>query len=60
MAVIKSIIFNSTNLVNPSKPVEPQLKQLQSSTFFERPGINMPKPFEPLSKQQRPGLYFKN
>ena len=52
---IESALFgiNSTNLVNPQKPVVPQLKQLPGVSYFERLQTFMPEPLV-VEKYQRP------
>ncbi len=52
---IESMLFgiNSTNLVTPRKPIQPQLKQIPTSTFFERLQVHMPKPLV-IESNQRP------
>lgn len=45
--------INATNLVNPHEPVKPQLKHVQSVSFFERTPTIMPEEFS-LLKDQRP------
>ena len=52
---IESALFgiNSTNLVNPQKPVVPQLKQLPNVSYFERLQTFMPEPLV-VEKYQRP------
>lgn len=52
---IESSLFgiNSTNLVNPQKPVVPDLKRIPSSLFFDRLPVHMPKPLV-VEKDQRP------
>jgi len=52
---IESALFgiNSTNLVNPQKPVIPQLKQLPGVSYFERLQTFMPEPLV-VEKYQRP------
>jgi hypothetical protein len=52
---IESALFgiNSTNLVNPQKPVVPQLKQLPCVSYFERLQTFMPEPLV-VEKYQRP------
>ena len=52
---IESALFgiNSTNLVNPQKPVVPQLKQLPGLSYFERLQTFMPEPLV-VEKYQRP------
>lgn len=44
--------INSTNLVNPSQKVVPQLKSLPFVNFFERPQVIMPDPLI-IQKEQR-------
>jgi hypothetical protein len=52
---IESSLFgiNSTNLVQPQKPVKPQLKRIPTSVFFERLPVHMPKPLV-VEINQRP------
>jgi len=52
---VESALFgiNSTNLVNPQKPVNPQLKKIPEISFFERLPICMPKPLV-IEHNQRP------
>jgi len=52
---IESALFgiNSTNLVNPQKPVVPELKQLSNVSYFERLQTFMPEPLV-VEKYQRP------
>lgn len=52
---IESSLFgiNSTNLVNPSKPVVPQLNNLPTAHFFDRLPVYMPEPLI-IEKNQRP------
>ena len=52
---IESLLFgiNSTNLVNPQKPIKPQLKQIPTSEFFDRLPVHMPKPLV-VENNQRP------
>ena len=52
---IESALFgiNSTNLVNPQKPVRPQLKKVPTSIFFDRLPVHMPKPLV-IENNQRP------
>ena len=52
---IESLLFgiNSTNLVEPKKPIKPQLKTLPTNKFFERNPIIMPKSLV-IEKNQRP------
>ncbi len=45
--------INSTNLVNPQKPIKPQLKQIPTSEFFDRLKVHMPKPLV-IENNQRP------
>ena len=54
---IESRLFgiNSTNLVNPQKPMQPTLYQLPTTTFFERPYQIYPK-FHYSKDNQRPQL----
>ena len=52
---IESALFgiNSTNLVNPQQPVEPNLKTIPEISFFERTQVIMPKPLI-MQNRQRP------
>jgi len=52
---IETMLFgiNSTNLVNPQKPIKPELKRLPTSVFFDRLPVHMPKPLV-IEKDQRP------
>ena len=52
---IESSLFgiNSTNLVNPRKPVKPDLKKIPTSEFFDRLPVLMPKPLV-IENNQRP------
>lgn len=52
---IESMLFgiNSTNLVNPSKPITPQLRKIPTSNFFNRLPVLMPKPLV-IENNQRP------
>jgi hypothetical protein len=52
---IESSLFgiNSTNLVSPQAPVQPQLKTIPSIAFFERLPVIMPLPLV-VEKDQRP------
>ena len=52
---IESFLFgiNSTNLVNPSPPLTPNLKCLQSVNIYNKPDIIMPVPLV-VPKNQRP------
>ena len=52
---IESTLFgiNSTNLVNPQKPIKPQLKKIPTSEFFNRLPVHMPKPLV-IENNQRP------
>jgi hypothetical protein len=52
---IETMLFgiNSTNLVNPQKPIKPQLKKVPTSVFFERLPVHMPKPLV-IEHNQRP------
>ena len=52
---IESMLFgiNSTNLVQPQKPIKPDLKRIPSSVFFDRLPVCMPKPLV-MEKDQRP------
>ena len=54
---IESALFgiNSTNLVSPQKPVNPQLKTIPTISFFERLPMCMPNPLV-IENNQRP--YF--
>ena len=51
---IESALFgiNSTNLVDPQPPVNPQLKSLRNVSFFERTPLIMPKPLVVPDKQR--------
>lgn len=52
---IESSLFgiNSTNLVNPQKEVEPQLKELKQKCLFDRITMVMPEPLV-VENNQRP------
>jgi len=52
---IESALFgiNSTNLVDPQKPVVPELKTVPSVSYFDRVPLIMPQPLVP-QEQQRP------
>ncbi len=52
---IESLLFgiNSSNLVNPQKPIKPQLKRIPTSEFFDRLPVHMPKPLV-IENNQRP------
>jgi hypothetical protein len=52
---IESMLFgiNSTNLVNPQKPIKPDLKKIPTSVFFDRLPVHMPKPLV-VENDQRP------
>lgn len=52
---IESSLFgiNSTNLVNPQKPIKPELKRIPTSVFFDRLPVHMPKPLV-VENNQRP------
>jgi hypothetical protein len=52
---IESMLFgiNSTNLVNPQKPIKPELKRIPTSIFFNRLPVHMPKPLV-VENNQRP------
>lgn len=54
-ADIESFLFgiNSTNLVNPSGPLRPELKTLETANFFKKTPVIMPTSFS-LDKNQRP------
>jgi hypothetical protein len=54
-ADIESFLFgiNSTNLVNPSLPLTPQLKCIESVNIFKKQDIIMPVPLV-VKKKQRP------
>ena len=51
----ESFLFgiNSTNLVNPAKPLTPELKYLQSANIFKYEPVIMPIP-QAIPKYQRP------
>ena len=53
-ADIESFLFgiNSTNLVNPSGPLRPELKNLDTANFFEKQKVIMPTPFEHNTNQR--------
>ena len=53
----ESFLFgiNSTNLVSPQKPVNPELKTIPTISFFERMPLFMPNPLV-IENKQRP--YF--
>jgi len=52
---IESALFgiNSTNLVEPQKPVKPKLKTVPMKQFFQRTPLIMPKPLV-MDHDQRP------
>jgi hypothetical protein len=52
---IESVLFgiNANNLVDPQKPVNPELKSIQFKSFFERLPLIMPNPLI-LDSNQRP------
>ena len=52
---IETTLFgiNSTNLVQPSKPACPELKQLQFVPFFDRQQVILPEPLV-IEANQRP------
>jgi len=52
---IESALFgiNSTNLVNPQKPIKPDLKRIPTSVFFDRLPVTMPNPLV-VENNQRP------
>ena len=52
---IESALFgiNANNLVNPQKPVNPELKSIQFKPFFETLPLIMPDPLV-LNPDQRP------
>lgn len=52
---IESQLFGvgSTNLVTPQKPVKPEIKSLNSKSYFERPDLIIPESFV-FDKNQRP------
>jgi len=52
---IETMLFgiNSTNLVNPQKPIKPELKRIPTSVFFNRLPVHMPKPLV-VENNQRP------
>jgi hypothetical protein len=52
---IESALFgiNSTNLVQPQKPIKPDLKRIPTSVFFDRLTVFMPKPLV-IENDQRP------
>ena len=52
---IESALFgiNSTNLVNPQAPVQPELKTVPMRQFFERMPLIMPQPLV-IENNQRP------
>jgi len=54
---VESALFgiNSTNLVSPQKPVNPELKTIPTISFFERMPLFMPNPLV-IEHKQRP--YF--
>ena len=45
--------INSTNLVEPQKPVQPYLKNIKQKDFFKRLPVIMPKPLV-IEDNQRP------
>jgi hypothetical protein len=51
---IESSLFGvgSTNLDNPTTPVEPNLNILQNVSFFEKPDLVLPVPFVHKSNQR--------
>jgi hypothetical protein len=52
---IESSLFgiNSTNLVMPSKPVQPKLMTLQTVNVYNKPVVFLPEPLV-IEKRQRP------
>jgi hypothetical protein len=56
---VESALFgiNSTNLVSPQKPVNPELKTIPTVCLFEKVPLIMPKPLV-VENKQRP--YFLN
>jgi hypothetical protein len=54
-ADIESFLFgiNSTNLVNPAKPLHPELTVLSSADLFDKSPVYMPDDFE-IKLNQRP------
>ncbi len=52
---IESALFgiNSVNLVDPAKPVKPELHTIPEIPFFKRPGLIMPRPLA-IERNQRP------
>jgi len=54
---VESALFgiNSTNLVSPQKPVNPEIKKIPTISFFERLPLFMPNPLV-IENKQRP--YF--
>jgi len=52
---IESSLFgiNSTNLVNPQSPVQPQLKTLKQQSYFDKTPMIMPEPLV-VENNQRP------
>ena len=52
---IESALFgiNANNLVDPQKPVNPELKSIQFKSFFERIPLIMPNPLS-LENPHRP------
>ena len=52
---IESFLFgiNSTNLVNPQPPPKPQLKKLNTLSYFDRIPVLMPEPLA-IRHNQRP------
>ena len=51
---IESALFgiNANNLVNPQKPINPELKCLKFNSFFERLPLIMPNPMVPDNNQR--------
>lgn len=45
--------INSTNLVNPAPPLNPEFKTLETANFFEKKSTLMPEPLV-VEKSQRP------
>lgn len=51
---IESMLFGigSSNLVQPQKPIKPELKKVPTSVFFDRLPVHMPKPLVVENKQR--------
>jgi hypothetical protein len=51
--------ISSCNLVNPQKPLTPELNRIDSLSIFEKTPVIVPEKFEPL-KEQRLRLYHSD